>query len=269
VDNHAEQSCVGKHVLILKDWNRPVQVQGYDPKGKPFTAKTVTAAVAYQDMQTGDIIILIIHQALWIPHLEHNLLSPMQMWMNDVSVNCTPKFLTDNPDEETHSIVLHDNETESKIVIPMSLHRTNSYFPTFKPTMEQFESCRQFELTAERPDWDPSNSIFAEQEDAMLDSRGQLKQHFADRGQGRQISKILSEHTPIPIPPKLSDTFTDEAAFLKSLETLVKVSSLQLHKPPTKIPTTTISSLEVGKPIPTMTPETLAKNFGVSTDIAK
>jgi transposase len=123
-------------------------------------------------------------------------------------------------------------------------------------------------LTASRPDWDPSNTIFAEQEDAMLDSRGQLKHPFADRGHGRQISKILSEHTPIPIPPKLSDTFTDEAAFLKSLEASVKVSSLQLHKPP-NIPTTTISSLEVGKPIPTMTPETLAKNFGVSTDIAK
>ena len=79
LDSHAECCVLGKHCLVLQDFDRPVEVKGYDPTGPIYTAKTVSAAVAYQDMVTKGIVVLIIHQALYIPHLEHNLLSPIQL----------------------------------------------------------------------------------------------------------------------------------------------------------------------------------------------
>jgi hypothetical protein len=42
-----------------------------------------------------------------------------------------------------------------------------SYFPTRKPTEKEWVNCRQLELTAEGPEWDPHDSQFTEQEDAL------------------------------------------------------------------------------------------------------
>jgi hypothetical protein len=55
-------------------------------------ARTVTAVVAYDDPVSGETILLIINQAIYIPTLEHNLLCPMQMRLNDVLVSEIPSF---------------------------------------------------------------------------------------------------------------------------------------------------------------------------------
>ena len=78
LDSHADTSVVGQHALILHDYERPVNVIGYDSKqGAARNMRTVSAAVAYDDPNTGNIVILALHQAIFIPHLEVKLVCPL------------------------------------------------------------------------------------------------------------------------------------------------------------------------------------------------
>ena len=73
----------------------------------------MSAALAYDDPSTGEVIILMVHQAILVPQIRHNLLCPMQLRMNDVEVDEKPKFLTDAPAELNHALAIpEDNGDE-------------------------------------------------------------------------------------------------------------------------------------------------------------
>jgi len=78
LDSHADTCVFGSHALIFMDYNRPVNVYGYDPTKGTETYRTVSGAVAYDHPNTGEVFILCIHQAIEIPHLDHHLICPMQ-----------------------------------------------------------------------------------------------------------------------------------------------------------------------------------------------
>jgi hypothetical protein len=105
LDSHADASVVGMEVITFQDFERPVNVSGYNPKGPVAMAlKTVSVVMAYDVPGSGRVVILIVHQAINLPHLPHNLLNPMQMRLNDVVVNETPKFQCANPTNLSHTI---------------------------------------------------------------------------------------------------------------------------------------------------------------------
>eukprot|EP00978_Attheya_sp_CCMP212_P016837 scaffold44472_cov54-Attheya_sp.AAC.2 len=81
-------------------------------------------------------------------------------------------------------------------VVPLVLHGVTSYFPTRKPTEEEWVNCRQFEITAEGPEWDLHDSQFGEQENALLDNSGRLRD-FGDRlrRNRRFLSSIDSQNS--------------------------------------------------------------------------
>ena len=91
LDSHADQCAIGSNALVTHDFDRPINVSGYDPNG-PINRnlRTVSAALAYDDALSGETVILVIHQAILIPDLAHNLLSTMQLQLNDVIVNDVP-----------------------------------------------------------------------------------------------------------------------------------------------------------------------------------
>ena len=104
---HVDQCVAGLNVLVVNDFNRPVAVQGFNPNGpKIDNLCTVSAAMAYNLPDTGETVILLVHQAMHIPHLPHNLISPMQLRLNDILVNNKPKFLTENLTAEDHAIIV-------------------------------------------------------------------------------------------------------------------------------------------------------------------
>ena len=83
LDSHADTIVVGKNSLIFQDFDQTVNVTGYDETlGTVKNCKTVLAALAYDDPSTREIVILIVHQAIYIPTMENNLLCPMQMQLN-------------------------------------------------------------------------------------------------------------------------------------------------------------------------------------------
>ena len=63
LDSHADMHVVGDNCLVIHDHNRPVNMYNYDPKDENRSAKTVDAAVGYQDLQNGQKFILMINQA--------------------------------------------------------------------------------------------------------------------------------------------------------------------------------------------------------------
>jgi hypothetical protein len=92
LDSHADACVVGKEALIFNDFDREVTVIGYDPSGDTKSLRTVSAALGYVIPETGKNVLLIIHQAISLPTLDHNLMSTMQIRLHDVVVNETPKF---------------------------------------------------------------------------------------------------------------------------------------------------------------------------------
>ena len=137
--------------------------------------KSVSGALAYDDQATGKTTILVVHQAIHIPTMGSNLLCPMQVWMNDVRVDETPKVLTENPTDITHASSGKDADG-IQVTIPLCSKGVTSYFLTRNLTKKEFNSCPRFDLTYEAPIWDPHSEIFKQQDEVLLNSCGMLQE---------------------------------------------------------------------------------------------
>jgi hypothetical protein len=137
-------------VIIFQDFERPVNVSGYYPKGPVAMAlKTVSAGMAYDVPGSGRVVILILHQAFNLPNLSHNLLNPMQMRLTDFVVSETPKFQCANPTHISHTITEKGEDLNDEMVVPLDLRCVVSCFTTRNPTKEEFDTCDRYELTYE------------------------------------------------------------------------------------------------------------------------
>ena len=90
---------------------KAVNIVGYD-KSKGTLAnnmKTATGALADDNPTSGTTVIIVVHQAIHVPTIDCNLICPMQARMNDVKLDDRPKFLTEDPTDESHAISCEDN----------------------------------------------------------------------------------------------------------------------------------------------------------------
>jgi hypothetical protein len=173
LDSHADTCVVGKNAQIVHILNKKVNVTGFDPSlGKVKDLDLVSAALAYDCSETGETVIMRIHQAVHVPTMINDLLCPMQMRANEIGVQECPKFLQEHQDDTSQALkITQDGEN---MLIPLALRGVVSYFPTRKPTPAEFQTCRRAELTFEEPEWDPSSTTFQEQEDATVDAHGRV-----------------------------------------------------------------------------------------------
>jgi hypothetical protein len=84
----------------------------------------------------------------------------MQMRLNDVVVNETPKFQCANPTNLYHTITVKGDNMNDELIIPLDLRSVVSCFATRKPTQEESDTCDRYELTYESPVYDPSGSSY-------------------------------------------------------------------------------------------------------------
>ena len=117
-------------------------------KAKEFASNMifVSGALAYDNPTSAKTVIIVIHQAIYVPTLNCNLICPLQVIMNDVKLDDKPKSLTEAPTNESHAISCEDI-TGTLINITLELKGVTSYFPTRKPTKHDFDNCPRIELT--------------------------------------------------------------------------------------------------------------------------
>ena len=108
IDNHTDTCVVGKQALIIYKYERPVSVQAYNLSLGTQQYRTVSAVVGYGCIKSRKTYLLVIHQLIEIPHLDHHVLCPMQCCMSNIKLNETPKFLCQNPDSASHAVVTSD-----------------------------------------------------------------------------------------------------------------------------------------------------------------
>ena len=65
LDTHANTSVLGKHCLVVQDFNQPVNVLGWDSKLGTIKCPTVTGVVAYDHPTTGQTFMLVFNQAIY------------------------------------------------------------------------------------------------------------------------------------------------------------------------------------------------------------
>ena len=142
LDNHADTSIVSPvAALVFHDFEHPVNISGYDGSVGSTQAQVVSAAVAYDCPATGDTYMLVIHQAVAVPSMQHILLSSMQLRDNAVRVNDEPKYLAPNLSQEHHLIIIPEANNVPTLCIPLRINGVTSYFPTRRPTKEEYEKC--------------------------------------------------------------------------------------------------------------------------------
>ena len=98
LDSYTDTCVLGQNAYIILDHDLAVDIIGYD-RSKGMTAKnmkTISGVLAYDNQATRKMTILVVHQAIYIPTVESNLLCPMQVRMNDVKVDKTLKVLTES-----------------------------------------------------------------------------------------------------------------------------------------------------------------------------
>ena len=135
------------------DHGKADNIVGYD-KTKVTLADnmmTVSGALAYDHPTSGKTVIIVIHQASYVPTMDCNQVCPMQVRMNNVKLGDKPKFLTEDPTNESHAISCEDI-TGTLISITLQLKGVTSYFPTRKPTKHEFDTCPRIELTYLTPE---------------------------------------------------------------------------------------------------------------------
>jgi hypothetical protein len=193
LNSHADCCVCGKEFLVLNDFYREVTVTGWYPEGENQSLRIVSAAMGYTIPQSGKIVLLIVHQSIFSPSLNHNLLSTMQIRLHYNIVNETPKFQSLNPTKLAQSISVRGDNMEDILLIPLELNGVVSCFPTFKPTQLEFETCDRYALTYESPEYDPSTTTFHEQESSMMDSWGNIKVSGDFHPKIRQVCSLLQK----------------------------------------------------------------------------
>jgi hypothetical protein len=146
LDSHADACVVGKEALIFNDFDRDITASVYDPSGETKSLRTVSAELGYFISETGKNVLFILHQAISLLTLDHNLMSTMKMRLHAVVLNETPKIQSLEPTFLSHTISVRGDKVEDVfLVIPLYVFGVVSCFPTFKPSQDEFETRPRYE----------------------------------------------------------------------------------------------------------------------------
>ena len=126
LDSHADTCCFGDACKVMYETGR-ADVRGFhEDLGQLKEAKIATVMVAYDNESTGETMLLIFHQVLYLPRLDHHLLNPFQMRQNGITINDIPLLHLASEDRNMES---HSNITNQKeLIIPLQLNGIFSCF---------------------------------------------------------------------------------------------------------------------------------------------
>jgi hypothetical protein len=98
-----------------------------------------------------------------VEELNHNLISPFQVRMNDITVNDMPlRLLVNTVGMNEISPTDHLIIIQEPAHIPLKLRGTISYFNTRKPTAREMENVKEYPrvvMTYMTQSWDPHDDL--------------------------------------------------------------------------------------------------------------
>jgi len=145
MDTHADTCVLGENFVIMAYTGRVCDVAPYSSQYESIKdVPIVTGATAWTSRESGETLILIIHEAIWMgDSLTHTLVNPNQLRAYGTTVQDNP-FLT--------HLTLTD--PDDSVTIDMHMNGTNIGFTTRTPTQDELESCRHLQLNSEH-EWNP------------------------------------------------------------------------------------------------------------------
>ena len=254
---------------LLQESGRTMNVFSYDPKLGSVSREVVSGCFAYDDPETGQVVLLIVHQGLHVPHLDYSLIPPFQMRENDVVVNDRPKFQTLHPTEDDHAVLLK-REDMSTYRISLSLRGCTSYIDVRKPSAEEIKNddLERFELTYQTPEWEPNSSRYSEIEDRFVHDTA-LPSSTGDEVTTSSIQISSAVRSLSVTESNAVYTYEHEqsqsAAVLASISTVYQEDLLALALRETRC----VSALNISHKSNGITAEKLAKNWAIPLERAK
>ena len=190
---------VGRNAFIFESTGKSCNVLPFSEQlSMAKDVSIVDTAIAYDCPLSIQTYVLLARNALYIPELEHNLISPFMMCAGTVEVNDMPKIHCKDATVKDRSI----NFSLCEIRIPLQLFETFSYFHTQRPEPNELEEYSKVFITLDVPEWNPHCEYFETNERSMLNYEGEMAE------QDRKL-KLQME---------INDTAED--AFLSSLYTM-------------------------------------------------
>jgi len=158
LDSHADTCSLNHTAYIIKYLGKVAEVSGFTPSLNTLQdIPIVKAALAYDEPESGETVILIFNQALYFSNkLPNILLNPDQMRSQGLTVDDCPKHLSRG--KSTHSIIIEDEN----VIIPLCLYNIMSYFNVRIPSAEEIDQCLNIQMTPEQLEWEPYSDMHME-----------------------------------------------------------------------------------------------------------
>jgi hypothetical protein len=167
LDSHANMAVVGRNAYIISDTGRIADVNPFRPDYDSMQMLIMYAAIWCYCPCSGQMCMLALRNALFVPSMRNNLTPPFVMREAGMRVNDTPKIQLDDPTEKDHSTFF----PETGLRTPLSLWGMFSYFVTSKPTAEEMMETEDVCLLAPSR-MNPHCNTHASNEENMLDWEG-------------------------------------------------------------------------------------------------
>jgi hypothetical protein len=147
IDNHADTTCFGSNFTAVHFTGAYCEVRPFSDQYNTMpNIPIATAATAWDNPDTGEVVILLFHQGLWFGDaLENSLINPNQSRMHGIEI-------CDDPFDPNRKIGIKDPVNE--IEIPMEFGNSFVYMTTRAPTLEEIRNIPPIEMTSDAP-WDP------------------------------------------------------------------------------------------------------------------
>ena len=110
--------------------------------------------------QPDKSFILVFHNALGVPSMEHSLVPPFMLREAGLEINHTPKIQLKDPTIHDHSI----NFPSSDVRITLSLNGIFSYVPCRTPTRIELDESEVLAMNPDGYSWDMHCSAYADNE---------------------------------------------------------------------------------------------------------
>ena len=210
LDTHADTCVAGANFLFV-DWDgMTADVGAYHGRYEALNdVPIVHCCTAWTHPDTGETIILDIHQALWFgQELPNSLINPNQIR------HLLGRCINDDPTDHDRDFGL---QADGDTLIPFCMEGTVVYFESRVPTDDELMECRHITLTSDE-EWDPATVSISSATRLSREEEELRRIHSVSTGDRDELSSF--EEEPLS---EISSVY-DERSFCQRMISAINVA---------------------------------------------